>query len=392
MQIGYRIRRVLRNNRAQILLPSVMLAPIFILVMYLLFELTKVSIAKVRNQYALDNAAYAQVSAVSTQLNGLAMVNGPLQYRVFRTFNAEIPVKSGLEEIAQEKFGKNSVTIFDLFFRAGAIPTIADDYEWGQNNPPRPESTDWGVHFASYPGIDEGANYEEDGKEKGFRYDRRAQGWEKPQPQLPTEKDKIALMHQDLVRYFKVDQETTVAAIYGYISTMAQVGSIYESQSYSARETTRNAQAFREGYYLNVDDCKRSECARQSGKQLAPFIIIPTKRFEIEKATFFASYDRSGTSTSVTPFELTMKELLSGSNLYLFSYLDGSAMSHLRALSKGIKLKQSYHLPSNYFNIRLEQKYKPYVRNRVVMTCGRADNNCLWPNPLPKYNVYLRPS
>jgi len=393
MTIFYKIRRILKNRKAQILLPSVMLAPIFILIMYLLFELTKVSIAKVRNQYALDNAAYTQVTAVSAFLNAVAMVNGPLPYRVMRTYDEEIKIKENLSDKAKEEVkakadGKEKITMFDLFFRAGAVPTIADDYEWGINKPPAPESTDWGVHFAYYPGIDDDANDNaQEGQEKGYKYDRRAMGWEQPQPKAPSDKDEIALMHKELIRYYNVPNEIAVNAIYNYLSTYAQVGSIYESQRYAYNETTRGAQAFREGYYLNVDDCKRSECARQSSKQLAPFLHIPTKRFEIEKATFFASYS---TGTSATAFPLVMKDLIND-NLFLFAYLDGSAMGHLRTLSKGVKLKQNYHLPSNYFNVKLEQKYKPYVRSTVVMSCGRANNNCVWPNPLPKYNVYLRP-
>ena len=388
MTIFYKIRRILKNRKAQILLPSVMLAPIFILIMYLLFELTKVSIAKVRNQYALDNAAYTQVTAVSAFLNAVALINGPLPYRVMRTYDEEIKAKKGLEEPAEEKFGKKTITMFDLFFRAGAVPTIADDYEWGINKPPTPESTDWGVHFAYYPGIDDDVKESaQEGKERGFKYDRRAMGWEQPQPKAPSGEDEIALMHRGLIRYYDVPTEIAVNAIYNYLSIYTQVNSIYDSQRYAYTETIRGAQAFREGYYLNVDDCKRSECARQSSKQLAPFLQIPTKRFEIEKATFFASYS---TDTRATPFSLVMKELIND-NLFLFAYLDGSAMGHLRSLSKGVKLKQNYHLPSNYFNVKLEQKYKPYVRSTVVMSCGRANNNCVWPNPLPKYNVYLRP-
>ena len=385
MEIFYKIRRQLKSRRAQILLPSVMLAPIFILVMYLLFELTKVSISKVRHQYALDNAAYTQVTAVSTYLNALAMVNGPLPYRVLRTYDEQIPAKKGLEEEAQKRFGRNAVTVFDLFFRAGAVPTIADDYEWGQNPPPAAESTDWGVHFAQYEGIDDDEG--QGGSEKANRYDRKAMGWEQPQPKLPT--DAVPLMHRPLVRYFDISVKSNpglVNAIYAYLSTYAQVGSIYESQTYSYEETVRNAHAFREGYYLNVDDCKRAECARESARQLGPVLDIKAKRFEIEKGLFYSA--RGGTEVIEIP--LDMQKMING-NLFLFSYLDGSSMGHLRALNKGVKLKQSYRLPTNYFNIHLDQKYKPYVRNTVAMSCGRSGNNCVWPNPLPKYNVYLRP-
>ena len=38
----------LKDRQAQILLPAVLLAPIFVLVIYLLFEMAKVSMTKVR--------------------------------------------------------------------------------------------------------------------------------------------------------------------------------------------------------------------------------------------------------------------------------------------------------------------------------------------------------
>lgn len=389
MTVFYEIRRILKNRKAQILLPSVMLAPIFILIMYLLFELTNVSIVKVRNQYALDNAAYTQVTAVSAFLNAVALINGPLPYRVLRTFDEPIKEKESLKGAGQEKFGKSEITMFDLFFRAGAVPTVADDYEWGVNPPPAPESTDWGVHFAYYPGIDDdGKEKEAEEDEKTYKYDRRAMGWENPQPKVPSDDEEIALMHKEMVRYYDVDvQGVFLSAITNYLTVYAQVYSIYKSQQYAYEQTTYHAQAFREGYYLNVDDCKRSECARQSSKQLEPFLHVPTKSFELEKAAFFAT---SSSGNSPMRVSLTFKEIMN-MDLFLFAYLDSSAMNHLRVLGKGVKLKQTYHLPSNYFNINLEQKYKPYVRNTVVMSCGRANNNCVWPNPLPKYNVYLRP-
>ena len=50
-------KSILSGRRAQVLLPAVMLAPIFMLLIYLLFETAKLSMSKVREQFALDNAA-----------------------------------------------------------------------------------------------------------------------------------------------------------------------------------------------------------------------------------------------------------------------------------------------------------------------------------------------
>ena len=84
------ISRYLSNRRAQLLLPAVLLLPLFVLVIYLLIETTKVSIAKVRHQFALDNAAYTQVSSVSTFLNAVGLLNGPLPYRVLKTYDDDL--------------------------------------------------------------------------------------------------------------------------------------------------------------------------------------------------------------------------------------------------------------------------------------------------------------
>jgi len=48
----------LKNRKAQIVLPAILLIPTILLVIYLLFETAKLSRFKIRNQFALDSAAY----------------------------------------------------------------------------------------------------------------------------------------------------------------------------------------------------------------------------------------------------------------------------------------------------------------------------------------------
>ena len=135
----------LQDRKAQILLPSVLLAPIFILVIYLLFETAKVSMTKVRQQFALDNAAYSQLSAASTYLNAVALANGPLPYRVMLYYKDQ---KVNPTETAAQR-GRQPISIFELFYHGGGVPAIAPDYDTGINGPPKAESVDWGVHYDS---------------------------------------------------------------------------------------------------------------------------------------------------------------------------------------------------------------------------------------------------
>lgn len=373
MHILARIVYKLRDRKAQILLPSVLLAPIFILVIYLLFETAKVSMTKVRQQFALDNAAYSQVSAASTYLNAVAMVNGPLPYRVMLYYKDQKvqPHSKAAEE------GKQPISIFELFYHGGGVPVIGPNYDTGINNPPKAESTDWGVRYDP----------------NNTEYPR--DNWEKEQPQVPGGDEYVPVMSRTLINdyYFPALKMATVV-IQNYLTTYVQVGSIYQSQSYVYKEVSKNLIMFREAYYLNTNDCKKADCARQSAAQLRPYVSIATKPLELDKIRFYASENISGDTMGfhggALNLDLDMTELIK-TKLFQFAYLDAGSRSKLRTLGRGVVLKQPFKLPKNYFNINLEQKYKPYVRNTVILSCPRSNNNCVWPNPLPKYSVTLDP-
>ncbi len=369
------VLRTLQERRAQLLLPAVLLLPLFVLVIYLLVEVTKVSIAKVRHQFALDNAAYSQMTTVSVFLNAVGLLNGPLPYRVMRTYNEPLQ----LVDKSRKYRGQDNLTVFDLFFQAGAVPTIASDYEWGKNKPPKPTSTDWGVHYIKRGDWDD---------EEKKAYDRSE--WEKETP--AAIKEAVVLMNKDIVdKHYVAAKQVGLPAIKAYLNTYVQVGDTFNLQKDLYQKLIKNAGIFREGYYLNVDDCKKGDCARQSAGRLVPYLSIPTKRQEADDLIVYVSAsDMAGGTGGAIEIPLKMSEM-GAEPLFLFAYPDGTGRSHLRQLKRGVTLKQNFPLPKNHFNINLAGKYKPYVRNRVIMSCPRTNNNCVWPNPLPKYNVILRP-
>ena len=183
-----RIKHKLQEKKAQILLPSVLLAPIFILVIYLLFETAKVSMAKVREQFALDNAAYTQVSAASTYLNALGMVNGPLPYRVMLYYKDQ---KVNATDEAKRQGRPAQVSVYELFYHGGGIPAIGPDYETGINPPPKAESTDWGLRYD--PAITT--------KDENH-YPRT--DWEKESPKEPSSGEWVPVMSRDLVENYYI--------------------------------------------------------------------------------------------------------------------------------------------------------------------------------------------
>ncbi len=387
--------RVLVNRRAQLLLPAVLLLPLFVLVIYLLVETTKLSISKVGHQFALDNAAYAQMTSVSAWLNAAAYISGPFPYRVLETYRDQElgktqKTKDGDLTEKQRPYQNEKITVFDLFFRAGAVPTVASDYEWGRNPAPKAEAQDWGVHFAKYAGI-EGLT-DDDGN---VMYDRS--GWEKETPEdVP---DPVYLMNKEIVEthYVPADGSESggigLSAMKAYLNTYVQLGDIYNLQEDIYKKLIKNAVTFRQGYFLNVEDCKLSSCARQSASQIMKYLTIPTARQQADNAVMYVSSSRmAGAHGGAVKIDVPIKEW-AGTPLFLFAYVEPAGRSKLRTLKRGVLLKQNYELPKTWFDksVNLQEKYKPYVRNRVLMSCPRANNNCVWPNPLPKYNVVLRP-
>ncbi len=372
------LRKILQERRAQLLLPAVLLLPLFVLVIYLLVEVTKVSIAKVRHQFALDNAAYTQMTTVSVFLNAVGLLNGPLPYRVLATYDE--PLEPVDESYSFYGRAPGSLTVFDLFFQAGAVPTIAPDYVKGQNKPPRPESVDWGVQYMK--------NDQVLGSEEGENYDRT--GWEKETPEAI--KDPVVVMNKEIVdKHYVAAKQVALPAIKAYLNTYVQIGDTFNLQKHIYESLIKNAGIFREGYFLNVDDCKKGQCARQSASRLARYLSIPTTRQEANDIVVYVSAsDMAGGSGGAIQVDLKMTEM-GADPLFLFAYVEPTGRTRLRSLKRGIALKQNFPLPKNHFNINLESKYKPYVSNTVVLSCPRKNNNCVWPNPLPKYNVFLRP-
>ena len=373
------MQRMLHTRRAQLLLPAVLLLPLFVLVIYLLVEVTKVSIAKVRHQFALDNAAYTQMTTVSVFLNAVGLLNGPLPYRVLRTYDEPLERVEGFPAFRN----REKLTVFDLFFQAGAIPTVAADYEWGRNDAPKPDSTDWGVHYLQRS---DWSVVDDVDEEKA--YSRK--NWEKEDPEAI--KDPVVLMNKEIVAtHYIAAKKVGLPAIKAYLNTYVQIGDTFNLQKHIYESLIKNAGIFREGYFLNVDDCKKGECARQSASRLAPYLVIPIKRQEADDLVVYVSAsDMAGGTGGAIQVDLKMTGM-EADPLFLFAYVEPTGRTRLRALKRGIALKQNFPLPKNHFNINLEAKYKPYVSNTVVLSCPRTNNNCVWPNPLPKYNVILRP-
>lgn len=364
------IKSTLLSRRAQILLPAVMLAPIFMLLIYLLFETSKISMSKVREQFALDNAAYSQMSSASVYLNAVAQINGALPYRVMKTMSTVLPAKQTAVNPDEQ------ITVFDMFYKSGAFASIGPSYDIGlngavRNGVPSAEATSWGLQY----------------------YAGKRKEWNKEDPQqAPDEEERYVLTDKDLAdNYFFGASTIGLSAIKEYATIFIRTGSIYASQKYVYEDVIDNGRMFRQSYYLNTQNCRKSECAKQAASTLERF-ELETKPFEIDKTRFYVTADYQGSTmhSGAYAIDLDMAKVM-GVPLFQFAYLTSQSRSKLKQLARGVVLKQKYTLPDNRFNINLVQRYQPYVRNTISLTCPRSSNNCVWPDPIPKYSVKVGP-
>ena len=131
----------LKNKKAQIVLPAILLIPTILLVIYLLFETAKLSRFKIRNQFALDSATFIELTSYSNFLNAVSYVNGAFPFRVFRE-----NFMYSIEKTDENYTGPETITYYDLFYQAGAFPAMGEI-----GSEPKDDAGRWELKYAEAP-------------------------------------------------------------------------------------------------------------------------------------------------------------------------------------------------------------------------------------------------
>ena len=318
------------------------------------------------------------MSSVSSYLNGMAIINGPSLYRVMlEARNKE------LDPINKEH-GVKPENVFNLFYKAGLFPSVGKDHDTGINGNPSPQSVDWDVAY--YP--------EELPKEDKFKIlnDPGHSKWMVPHPPKLQKDEYVVMLNKDYVANAAITGDRLATEVAEYLRWNYYVGNIYDNLTYIFKSLTQNANMFRSGYFRNVGNCDIKECGKQSAQMLLPYLKIQVEPFETESMLmYYQDWVYGSEIHEPYPFVLDKKVLETTRDMFLFAHLTPKGLSLLQKLDHGIALKQAYKTPANHFNKNLDIKYKPIVHTKVFLQCPRKGNNCVWPNPLPKYSIFLRP-
>jgi hypothetical protein len=364
-------RRVFKGAKGQITLPALLLIPTIMLIIALLLETTKLSREKMRHQFALDASAFTELTATSNFLNNIAYSNGAYPFRLFSEYFEYGNTDPGIE-LDTEKCGDKcdglppKIDIYTFFFRGGAFPAPPNP-----DGVIKPEEPEWEFHYSESSDTPDRAN------------------WETENPSVDS--SKYYPINSKLIgEYYKVPWEVEMPLI--YIMVYHMLGKIYEGQRKVYDEVSNEGEFFRKAYYLNScregENCSLSQVGREGSKEFKKYIVGTTPLY----INNILVYLRDNDDQVLHSIELNSEKDLStiGGKLYQFAFMNPGSRERMRQLFTGIDISQPFAAPDNYFGINLAQ-YKPHTHVRVALQCTKESNNCLWPNPTPKYQVRTYP-
>jgi hypothetical protein len=353
-------------RRGQLIIPSVLVVPSLLLFVYLIFETAKLSREKIRHQFAIDSAAFIQMGDYTNLFNRTAYVNGTFPYRVFKEVY-ECPPNDTLKPT-----GTNSEECpYDTFYEAGNFPKYSGDVS-GEPPVALDSKGKWDIKFAP-----------------------ARSGMNQNPPVVP---DKLTMVteQQGLRLFLFWDPMIGVYKFYAQFYTL--LGSIEKSQITVFERLTENFNFFRKSYYLNTGECRNNpgSCAEEGVSGFKANAIRSGNNFHmhyINKIEFWAKFPKTG---GFKPYGQGSTDPPIDIKLFQLASIDNSA---LKAAGRGYEVYQGWDVQSNYFDIDFNKLVpcnnmsRPCVHAMVASQCPDlgSGNNCVWPNPTPKYSTRLYP-
>jgi len=367
------------KRAGQILIPSLFVIPSLLLFVYLLFETTKVSREKIRQQFAVDSAAFIQMGDYTNLLNRTAYVNGAFPYRIFKEAY-ECPPEKPMKKTNSD----SEVCAYDMLYEAGAFPKYKNDVKGAEPKRLDPEAK-WEIEFN--PVRSEFAT----------------------NPTSQQNKPVLDLITWDQGMYIYIEWGQAIGYYKFYSQVYTLLGSVEESQWTVFERLTENFNFFRKSYYLNANtqDCvdHPQTCGNDGLNSTGGFFANKLSRNKnffmhyVLKMMFYAKVYVGGLqlyqlSKPNAPLDMTT---MSPNGLFQLATVSDSVLDKL---GTGLEVYQGWDPAPNYFNVPLgllgkckETSGRPCVHARIATQCPqlKSGNNCVWPAPTPKYQTRLYP-
>lgn len=372
------------KRKAQLLVPSILVIPTLLIFIYLLYETTKISREKIRTQFALDSAAFIQMQDYTNFLNRTAYINGAFPYRIFKE---EWDCRAA-DDYIKRTDDRGEICPYQMFWEVGAFPSWEDnvigsdpDYRQFDN------SKEWKITYNQQP----------------------TELAPVPRPSNlntsnPAFSDPLIFITPEQAQMLYIFWDPSLNYYKFYAQVYLTLGTIEESQFTVFQKLTEKMNFFRKSFYLNAATQKcinnPDTCGDEalSGSGLRKWerdsdVVI----HYIKHMKWWAKYYTGG----LPPYKIAKTDPpvdFPDPGLFQLATVKGEV---LKRTGLGYDLYHPVEVGTNYFGINFNSlgwnecldSSKPCVHAKITSQCPRLgiDNNCVWPNPTPKYQTRLYP-
>jgi hypothetical protein len=369
-----------RRRAGQIVIPALFIFPSLMLFVYLIFETAKLSREKIRHQFALDAAAFVEMTNYSDFLNRTAYVNGPFPMRIFeegfKSVCIDCDMKRDCKAYPPCSKGKS---VWDILWENGAFPRDLNDKA---NSEYKPSDKIWDVGFNS--------------------------GRTSKQGQDGEAEETLDLLRKDDADMFWINWDDANNIYKLYVQIYQLLGSVEEAQWSVLTRLTEKHSFFKKSYWLNTGDpiAEADLGARDFDNAVGVWngsVVTPKCH---KKINFWGN---KPTGSAFQPWQLYRPQepvqlpvtIQGCGGLFAVMTVKPSVLNKLQNLAvadgkynfakAGIGIKQPWTAPGNYFNYDFNTNAFAGGRPFVHVTVGLGPYGRVWPNPTPKFQVRTYP-
>lgn len=368
---------ILRSERGQIVIPFVFVPLSLFLFVFLIFETAKISREKIRHQFAVDSAAFVEMTNYSDFLNRSAYVNGAFPQRIF---------EEGFKNTMIER-KDNTVpdSLYDILYKNGAFPRTS------LPTPLDPYPT-WDIRFG-------GTGVPKNGSP----------------PDMGSGLLELITLADALDYWLSWQDARDIYTLYVQIYTL--LGSVEDAQ-YSVFCRLTGARGcpgggagghnfFRKSFWLNTGSRDAEAAGREGASGFDNYGFAP-KPYCIQEIMF---YGNQPTSDPFQPYKqvapqtpISMSPTIQGcqpsSGLFQAMWISQgqlASMARVNEVWPGYPITQSWRAPGNFFNVDFNRVVRgcPRSRSGGIGPCVHAtislSGGKLWPDPTPKFQTRLYP-
>lgn len=391
------------RSRGQIALPALFVFPFLVIVLYMVVETANLSREKIRHQFGVDAAAFAEMSNYSDFLNRAAYINGAFPERVLYDvfYKICIQAKKSNTGVLPYNCGSKGDTLYSILWKNGAFP--AWDYEagldptrqeeWADDNPHTDPDWLWKLKFGGC------------GDDAKNRASPDMDSCSVPHMPPST----LNLITAENAQKYWITWDDAQNAYKLYVEAYTLLGSLVESQREVFMRNAGDQRFYRKSYWMNTGAGVAESRAGADSFVNVKSGFAPKHRC-IRNILIFGNKPTGSWSQNFQvfkpgqPMPLDALACEGGPGLFQIETVDPAQLAKLRygpgsGNFPGISVAQPWEakvLSTNFFNVDFHREVAggPCVHATVaVLNPAQGDmrdmdkRNGLWPFPVPKFQT-----